>query len=63
MLSFKNMLTFNYKYIDSEMKISKQIQKLKNLNIKAENCLTRVEAKKIISKATKAQSKIKVQKK
>ena len=41
------------------MKNSKQIQKLKNLNVKAENCLTREEAKKIISKATKAQRKIK----
>ncbi len=40
------------------MKISKQLQKLKNLNVKAENCLTRDEAKKIIIKATKAQSKI-----
>ena len=57
------MLTFNHKYREFVMRISKQIQKLKNLNIKAENCLTRVEAKKIISKATKAQSKIKVQKK
>ncbi len=40
------------------MKISKQLQKLKNLNVKAENCLTRDEASKIISKATKVQSKI-----
>ena len=40
------------------MKISKQFQKLKNLNFKAENCLTRDEAKKIISKAIKAQNKI-----
>ncbi len=40
------------------MKISKQLQKLKNLNVKAENCLTRDDAKKIISKATKVQSKI-----
>ena len=45
----------NLKY---EMKISKQLQKLKNLNVKAENCLTRGKAKKIISKAIKAQSKI-----
>ena len=42
------------------MKISKQLQKLKNLNVKAENCLSREEAKKIICKATKAQSKIKL---
>ncbi len=40
------------------MKISKQLQKLKNLNVKAQQCLTRDEAKKIISKAMKAQSKI-----
>jgi len=40
------------------MKISKQIKKLKNLNVKAEKCLTRQEAQKIIIKATKAQKKI-----
>ena len=40
------------------MNISKQLQKLKNLNVKAENCSTIDEAKKIISKAIKAQSKI-----
>ena len=44
----------------SEMKISKQLKKLKNLNLKAENCLTRKKAKKIISEAIKAQSKIKL---
>ena len=42
------------------MKISKELQKLKNLNVKAEKCLSREEAKKIISKAIKAQSKIKL---
>ena len=42
------------------MKISKQLQKLKNLNVKAENCLNRDDAKKIIIKAKKAQSKIKL---
>ena len=42
------------------MKISKQLQKLKNLNLKAENCLNRKEAKKIISKVSKAQSKLKL---
>ena len=42
------------------MKLSKQLQKLKNLNIKAEKCLNRDEAKKIIIKAKKAQSKIKL---
>ena len=40
------------------MKISKQLQKLKNLNLKAEKCLTREKAKKIIIKASKAQGKI-----
>ena len=53
------MLNFKYSWIN-EMKISKQLKKLKNLNVKAENCLTREEAIKIISKATKAQSKIKL---
>ena len=40
------------------MSKTKQLQKLKNLNVKAEKCLTRNEAKKILIKATKAQSKI-----
>ena len=40
------------------MKISKQIKKLKNLNLKAEKCLKREDAKKIISKASKVQNKI-----
>ena len=40
------------------MKISKQLKKLKKLNVKAENCLTRDDAKKIISQAIKAQSKL-----
>ena len=40
------------------MKISKQLNKLKNLNVEAEKCSTREEAKKIINKANKAQSKI-----
>ena len=40
------------------MSNSKQLQKLKNLNVKAEKCLTRDEAKKILTKANKAQSKI-----
>ena len=42
------------------MKISKQLQKLTNLNVKAEKCLTRDEAKKIIDKASKAQNKLKI---
>ena len=37
---------------------TKQFQKLKTLNVKAEKCLTREEAKKILIKASKAQSKI-----
>tara|TARA_B100000963_G_scaffold310568_1_gene287129 strand:- start:146 stop:274 length:129 start_codon:yes stop_codon:yes gene_type:complete len=40
------------------MKNSKQHQKLNNLQVKAEKCLTREEAKKIILKANKAQDKI-----
>jgi len=42
------------------MSNTKQLQKLKNLNVKAEKCLTREEAKKIINKANKAQSKINI---
>tara|TARA_B100000073_G_C23721143_1_gene567696 strand:- start:1157 stop:1285 length:129 start_codon:yes stop_codon:yes gene_type:complete len=40
------------------MKNSKQHRKLNNLQVKAEKCLTREEAKKIISKAEKTQEKI-----
>ena len=40
------------------MKISKQIKKLEILNVKAENCLSRDEAIKIIKKANKVQKKI-----
>jgi len=40
------------------MSNTKQLQKLKNLNVKAEKCLTRDEALKILIKANKAQSKI-----
>jgi len=40
------------------MKVSKQINKLKNLNVEAEKCSTREEAKKIIYKANKAKNKI-----
>ena len=40
------------------MKVSKQINKLKNLNVEAEKCSTREEARKIITKAKKAQRKI-----
>ena len=51
------MLICNHNYING-MKISKQLQKLKTLNVKAEACLTREEARKIINKSKKAQSKI-----
>ena len=44
--------------IQTFMKVSKQINKLKNLNVEAEKCSTREEAKKIIYKANKVQSKI-----
>ena len=42
------------------MSNTKQLQKLKNLNVKAEKCLTRDEAQKILTKANKAQSKINI---
>jgi len=37
---------------------SKQHRKLNNLQVKAEKCLTREDAKKILLKANKAQKKI-----
>ena len=40
------------------MKKSKQHQKLNNLQVKAEKCVSRKEAKKILVKANKAQDKI-----
>ena len=40
------------------MSKKKQLKKLKNLNLKAEKCITREEARTILIKATKAQSKI-----
>ena len=40
------------------MKNSKQLKKLKKLQLKAQKCLTRDEAKKIIIKASKAEDKI-----
>ena len=40
------------------MNNSKHHQKLNNLQVKAEKCLTREEAKKIINKANKTQDKI-----
>ena len=42
------------------MKNSKQHRKLNNLQVKAEKCLTRDEARKIITKANKAQEKINI---
>ena len=42
------------------MKNSKQYRKLKDLQVKAEKCLTREEAKKIINKANKTQEKINI---
>ena len=41
------------------MKISKQHKKLKNLQVKAEKCLTREEAKKILLKVNKTENKLK----
>ena len=40
------------------MNNTKQHQKLNNLQVKAEKCLSRKEAKKILSKANKAQDKL-----
>ena len=40
------------------MKTSKQHLKLNNLQVKAEKCVSRKEAKKILDKANKAQDKI-----
>ena len=40
------------------MKNTKQHQKLNSLQVKAEKCLSRKEAKKILLKANKAQDKI-----
>ena len=39
------------------MKNTKQYRKFNNLQVKAEKCLTREEAKKIINKANKTQGK------
>ncbi len=55
------MLRFSYmkqKYQNKIMKSSKQHRKLNNLQVKAEKCLTRDEAQKILAKASKAQNKI-----
>ena len=62
MQRFKRQIILTYVKISlrtgSIMSNTKQLQKLKNLNVKAEKCLTRDEAQKILIKATKAQSKI-----
>ena len=62
MQRFKRQIILTYVKISlragSIMSNTKQLQKLKNLNVKAEKCLTRDEAKKILIKASKAQSKI-----
>ena len=40
------------------MKTAKHYRKLNNLQVKAEKCLTREEAKKIINKANKTQNQL-----
>ncbi len=45
-------------WINKIMKNTKQHLKLNNLQVKAEKCATRKEAKKILLKADKAQDKI-----
>ena len=45
-------------WINKIMKNTKQHLKLNNLQVKAEKCVTRKEAKKILLKADKAQDKI-----
>ena len=60
MFIFQNMLIFIYiaSYNSITMNNFKQHRKLNNLQVKAEKCLTRDEAKKILAKASKAQDKI-----
>jgi len=53
-LNNRNYVIFGKKL----MKNTKQYRKLNDLQVKAEKCLTREEAKKIINKANKAQNKI-----
>ena len=45
-------------YLDKVMKLGKQHAKLIKLQTKAESCMSRDEAQRIIRKAEKAQSKI-----
>ena len=53
----KNLLCY-YSHKVHFMNNSKQHKKLNNLQVKAEKCLSREEAKKILVKADKAQDKI-----
>ena len=58
----RNIIKLNNLYCvifsKKEMKNTKQYRKLNNLQVKAEKCLTREEAKKIIDKANKTQDRI-----
>ena len=57
--------SLNYQYWYGEitrMNPTKQYRKLQGLSVKAEACLTREEAKKIIRKANKAQYKLQFKK-
>ena len=56
-LSYKKKLLCYYSN-KNNMKNSKQHLKLNNLQVKAEKCSTRKEAKKILLKADKAQDKL-----
>ena len=60
MYKIKYIILFYYVIISLKdiMGNSKQHLKLNNLQVKAEKCLSREEAKKIIVKANKAQDKI-----
>ena len=60
MYKIKYIIKFYYAIISIKeiMRNSKQHLKLNNLQVKAEKCSTRKEAKKIILKADKAQDKL-----
>ena len=60
MYKIKYIIKFYYAIISIKdiMRKSKQHLKLNNLQVKAEKCLSREEAKKILDKANKAQDKI-----
>ena len=55
-LNNKNYAIFS----KNAMKNTKQYRKFNDLQVKAEKCLTREEAKKIINKANKTQDKINI---